>query len=56
MSWKLQVPLSVLTTGGSVYTFNIFVVCAERVRVSPRSKARYTGVYRGKHYFLLFFL
>ena len=23
-------PLSVLATGGSVYTFNIFVVCAER--------------------------
>ena len=24
--------LSVLATGGSVYTFNIFVVCAERER------------------------
>ena len=34
-------PLSVLATGGSVYTFNIFVVCAERERVSPRSTARY---------------
>ena len=35
-------PLSILATGGSVYTFNIFVVCAERERVSPRSTARYT--------------
>ena len=36
--------LSVLATGGSVYTFNIFVVCAERERVSPRSTARYSLV------------
>ena len=39
-------PLSVLATGGSVYTFNIFVVCAERERVSPRSTARYTGHFK----------
>ena len=44
MSWELQVPLSVLATGGSVYTFNIFVVCAERERVSPRSTSRYSLV------------
>ena len=37
-------PLSVLATGGSVYTFNIFVVCAERERVSPRSTAHYSFV------------
>ena len=42
-SWELHVSLTGLATGGSTFTFNIFVVYAERLRGESfsQSTARY---------------